>query len=84
MSKTTGGENRRKNSQDVGTRTKSSRVYTRGNKILQVRFRLFLLFKRIKKFVTDREITDVTFFHPFGSFKVRKKKMKDGDPSYVF
>jgi len=74
-----GGENRRKNSKDVGTGTKSPRSYTRGKKILQVRFQLFSLFKRIKKFFIDREITDVTFFHPFGSFKVRKKKMKDGD-----
>lgn len=77
MFKTTGGKNRRKNSQDVGTGTKSPSVYTRGKKILQVRFRLFASFKSIKKFFTNREIVDVKFHFGFTSFKVRMRKKND-------
>ena len=59
-------------------------IYYREMKISKIKLQIFLLFDRIKKFVSELEITEVRFYHPFGTFKVRKKKTKNDDSSYIF
>ena len=72
MCNNNGGETE-KNSLFTKARNNFSKAYTVWQQVFEFRYSCLVIFKGVKKFVTDREIVDVKFNFGFASFKIRQK-----------